>query len=88
MLGGAPTSFPALIHEHLFICLHKACADSLASENTSRLEAMQRAEVNIRDISEQVHHSLNRLRQNSIDEELFDVVSGFNALAGERSAIR
>ncbi|HEY6926086.1 MAG TPA: F0F1 ATP synthase subunit gamma [Steroidobacteraceae bacterium] len=82
MLGGAPLSFPALVHEHLFICLYKACAESLASENASRLEAMQRAERNIDDISAGLHRSLNRLRQSTIDAELFDVVAGFNALGG------
>jgi F-type H+-transporting ATPase subunit gamma len=82
VLGGAPTSLSALVHEHLFICLYKACAESLASENTSRLEAMQRAEENIHDIAASMHRSLNRLRQSSIDEELFDVISGFNALGG------
>jgi F-type H+-transporting ATPase subunit gamma len=82
VLGGAPLSFPAFLHEHLFIRLYKACAESLASENTSRLEAMQRAEKNIDDISANLHRSLNRLRQSSIDQELFDIVSGFNSLAG------
>jgi len=82
ILGGASQSFPALVHEHLFICLYKACAESLASENASRLEAMQRAEKNIDDISDKLHRSLNRSRQSSIDSELFDVVSGFNALGG------
>ena len=81
VLGGAENSFAALVHEYLFICLYKACAESLASENASRLEAMQRAEKNIDSVSESLHRSLNRLRQSSIDEELFDVVAGFNALA-------
>jgi len=81
VLGGTHTNFPALVHEHLFICLYKACAESLASENASRLDAMQRAEKNIDDISAALHRSLNRLRQNTIDAELFDVVSGFNALS-------
>lgn len=80
MLGGRPTSLPALVHEHLFIGLFKACAESLASENASRLEAMQRAEKNIDEVSAKLHTSLNRLRQSSIDEELFDVVAGFNAV--------
>jgi F-type H+-transporting ATPase subunit gamma len=86
VLGGAPMSFAALVHEHLFIRLYKACAESLASENASRLEAMQRAQKNIDDISATVHRSINRLRQSTIDAELFDVVSGFNALSsGPRS---
>jgi F-type H+-transporting ATPase subunit gamma len=80
VLGGAASSFAALLHEHLFICVYKACAESLASENTSRLEAMQRAEKNIDEISANLHRSLNRLRQSSIDQELFDIVSGFNSL--------
>lgn len=80
VLGGAPSSLPALVHEHLFIGLFKACAESLASENASRLEAMQRAQKNIDEVAAKLHTSLNRLRQSSIDGELFDVVAGFNAV--------
>jgi F-type H+-transporting ATPase subunit gamma len=81
VLGGGTESLTALVHEHLFISLYRACAESLASENASRLEAMQRAEKNIESVSDDLRRSLNRLRQSSIDEELFDVVAGFNALA-------
>jgi F-type H+-transporting ATPase subunit gamma len=80
VLGGRATSFPAMVHEQLFISLYRACAESLASENASRLEAMQRAEENIDSVSEDLQLSINRLRQSSIDEELFAVVAGFNAL--------
>jgi F-type H+-transporting ATPase subunit gamma len=79
VLGGGGKSLAALVHEHLFISLYKACAESLASENASRLEAMQRAEKNIESVSAELRQSLNRLRQSSIDEELFDVVAGFEA---------
>jgi|HubBroStandDraft_1064217.scaffolds.fasta_scaffold65937_2 F-type H+-transporting ATPase subunit gamma len=80
VLGDRTTSLAGLIHEQLFISLYRACAESLASENASRLEAMQRAEDNIESVSDELQRSLNRLRQSSIDEELFDVVAGFNAL--------
>jgi F-type H+-transporting ATPase subunit gamma len=80
VLGDRTTSMTSLIHEQLFICLYRACAESLASENASRLEAMQRAEQNIERVSDGLQRSLNRLRQSSIDEELFDVLAGFNAL--------
>ena len=80
VLGGGAGSLAALVHEQLFISLYRACAQSLASENASRLEAMQRAEKNIESVSDDLRRSLNRLRQSSIDEELFDVVAGFNAL--------
>ena len=73
-------NFMALISEYLFVSLFKACAESLASENASRLEAMQRAEKNIGDLLDDLNKKYHRLRQSSIDEELFDVVSGFEAL--------
>ncbi len=70
----------ALIHEYLFVSLFKACAESLAAENASRLSAMQRAEKNIEELLEELNSKFHRSRQSSIDEELFDVVSGFEAL--------
>jgi F-type H+-transporting ATPase subunit gamma len=73
----------ALIREYLFISLFMACAESLAGENASRLAAMQRAEKNIDELLESLSQDFNRLRQSSIDEELFDVVSGFEALRKE-----
>lgn len=80
LLGAGAANLSALVHEHLFIGLYRACAESLASENASRLEAMQRAQKNIGTMSDTLHRSINRLRQSQIDEELFDVVAGFNAL--------
>jgi hypothetical protein len=35
------------------------------------------SQPNIEDISEQLNRKLHRIRQESIDEALFDVVSGF-----------
>jgi F-type H+-transporting ATPase subunit gamma len=72
----------ALIHEYLFISLFRACSESLAGENASRLAAMERADKNISELSEQLHGGYHQLRQRGIDEELFDVISGFEALRG------
>lgn len=80
VVGGVQMTIRALIHEYLFISLFKSCAESLASENASRLAAMQRAEKNIEELLDELSHRFHRLRQESIDEELFDVVSGFEAL--------
>ena len=74
------TTLRALIREYLFISLFRACAESLASENASRLAAMERADKNIDELMEILRGSFHRLRQSGIDEELFDVVSGFEAL--------
>jgi F-type H+-transporting ATPase subunit gamma len=71
----------ALIREYLFISLFRACAESLASENASRLAAMERADKNIDELLETLHGNFHRIRQAGIDEELFDVIAGFEALS-------
>jgi len=80
VLAGAAPTLISLVREYLFISFYRACAESLASENASRLSAMERAEKNIGDLLEQLKRDFNQLRQNGIDEELFDVVSGFEAI--------
>ena len=82
VLPASDGTLRALVREYLFISLFRACAESLASENASRLAAMQRADKNIDDLLETLHGTFHRLRQSGIDEELFDVISGFEALAG------
>lgn len=71
----------AFVREYLFVSLFRACAESLSSENASRLAAMERAEKNIEELLDELNRSFHRLRQGGIDEELFDVVAGFEALA-------
>lgn len=84
VLGGGEPTRQALIREYLFISLFRACAESLASENASRLAAMQRAEKNIDELLEELRQSFHQQRQSTIDEELFDVISGFEALTVPR----
>jgi len=81
VLNHGATTLRALLREYLFISLFRACAESLASENASRLAAMERADRNILDLREQLQGRFHRLRQGSIDEELFDVTAGYEALA-------
>ena len=83
VLGSGITTLRALIRGYLFVSLFKACAESLASENASRLAAMQRADKNIDELLEDLNGKFHRLRQSGIDEELFDVISGFEALSTE-----
>ena len=75
------TTLRALIREYLFISLFRACAESLASENASRLAAMERADRNIKDLLDNLQGQFHQQRQSSIDEELFDVTAGYQALA-------
>jgi len=86
ILGGGAMTLRALVREYLFITLFRSCAESLASENASRLAAMERADSTIRDLVEQLDGRFRHLRQSSIDEELFDVLSGYEALSGEHTA--
>ncbi len=81
VIGLGTVTLRALIREYLFVSLFRACAESLASENASRLAAMQRADKNIDELLDDLNSNFHRLRQSSIDEELFDVVSGFEALS-------
>jgi len=81
-MGEGTETLRALIREYLFVSIFRACAESLASENASRLAAMQRADRNIDELLETLQGDFHRLRQSGIDEELFDVISGFEALAG------
>jgi F-type H+-transporting ATPase subunit gamma len=85
IMSGGTTTLRALLREYLFISLFRACAESLASENASRLAAMQRADKNIDDLLETLHGTFHQLRQSGIDEELFDVISGFEALSKEKA---
>jgi F-type H+-transporting ATPase subunit gamma len=85
VMGDETATLRALIREYLFVSLFRACAESLASENASRLAAMQRADKNIDELLEDLNGSFHRIRQSSIDAELFDVVSGFDALTGPAS---
>ena len=70
----------AVFIAYLFVSIFRACAESLASENASRLAAMDRADRNIDEMLGTLEDALHRLRQAKIDEELSDVISGFKAL--------
>lgn len=81
VIGEKQDVFDAFVRGYLFVLLFQACAESLASENASRLAAMQRAEKNIQEVLEDLSRTFHRIRQESIDEELFDVISGYEARA-------
>jgi F-type H+-transporting ATPase subunit gamma len=84
VIGSDTATLRAFIRGYLFVSLFRACAESLASENASRLTAMQRADKNIDESLEDLNRTFHRLRQSGIDEELFDVISGFEALVASR----
>ncbi|BBP01077.1 F0F1 ATP synthase subunit gamma [Sulfuriferula nivalis] len=84
IIGESALTLAAFIREYLFVSLFRSCVESLASENASRLAAMQRAEKNIEEMLVDLRLSYHRLRQSGIDAELFDVVSGFELLISNK----
>lgn len=77
--------FSSLIRQYLFVSLYRAAAESLASENASRLAAMQGAERNIGTRLDGLTQLFHQTRQMSITEELLDIASGFEAILSEES---
>lgn len=76
-LGTTGLTLSALVREYLFVSIYQSCAESLASENASRLIAMQRAEKNIEEMLASLQQKYHHQRQEAIDAELFDVVAGY-----------
>lgn len=71
----------ALIRQYLFVVLFKVLAESLASENTSRLLTMQMAEKNIDERLAEFLKTYHELRQSIITSEILDIISGIEALS-------
>ncbi len=74
--------------QHIFVTLYRALAESLQSEHASRLASMQRAERNIEELLDDLVRRRNQLRQDGITAELLDIVSGYEALSGEKEQER
>ena len=77
----------SLLRQRLFVVLYRAFAESLASENASRLASMQAAERNIAERLEELRALFCYRRQHSITEELLDIVAGFEALSNQPKAL-
>lgn len=72
--------FAELIRHYLFVSLYRAFAESLASENASRLISMQVAEQNIEERLEAFNAAFQQQRQSIITEEILEILSGFEVL--------
>jgi F-type H+-transporting ATPase subunit gamma len=74
----------SLVRQYLFVTIYRALAESLASENASRLASMQAAEKNIAERLDELYMDYHRQRQSTITEELMDIIAGFEALTGDK----
>ena len=75
--------FSSLVREHLFFSLYRAFAESLASENSSRLSSMQAAERNIEEHLTELLANYRKQRQEAISSELLDILTGYEALSSK-----
>lgn len=77
------TLFTHTVEQYLFSSLFRAFAESLASENAARLQAMSGAEDNIEDRLDELVSEYHSERQTTITEELLDLTAGYEALSVE-----
>lgn len=73
----------SLIQQYLFITLYRAFCYSLAAENASRLSSMQSASDNIEEKLAELNLDYRSKRQDSITEELNDIISGFKVIRND-----
>ncbi len=71
--------FSGLIRQFLMVSLFRAQAESLASEQASRLRSLQNAEKNIEEHVEELQGEFRIKRQATVTSELLDLVAGFKA---------
>lgn len=87
-IAGSSHTATDLRSEFLFIAICHAIAESVMAENTTRLMAMQRAEKNIDELVATFRLEYMHLRQDQIDSELFDVISGYESLKTSQTGER
>lgn len=73
--------FSDLLRQFFFVSLFRAQAESLASEQASRLRSLQNAEKNIEEHIEELSGEYRVKRQASITSELLDLVAGYKTVA-------
>ena len=78
--------FSSLVREHLFVAIFRAAAESMASEHATRLASMQAAEHNIDDRLEEMNRAYHQRRQQTITEELLDIIAGFETFRATEAA--
>ncbi|MDL2260291.1 ATP synthase F1 subunit gamma [Deltaproteobacteria bacterium OttesenSCG-928-K17] len=75
------TLFGRLIPRSLAIMIYQAMLESVTSENAARMQAMDNASKNCKEITESLTQVYNKLRQAAVTNELLDIVNGSEALA-------
>ncbi|XP_954517.1 ATP synthase gamma chain, mitochondrial precursor, putative [Theileria annulata] len=72
--------YPDFYEFYLTSCIYGCMLDSLASEQSARMSAMDNASSNATDMLSKLTLKYNRARQSKITLELIEIISGANAL--------
>jgi len=73
--------FDDIVSEYFFATLENAAMQSFFSENSTRFRTMEAARQNIQNKSGELTKLMQRLRQDSVTNEILDLISGSEALA-------
>jgi F-type H+-transporting ATPase subunit gamma len=71
-----------LLPRYVEVLIYQALLESLASEHSARMVAMHAATQNARDVIQELTLAYNKMRQTSITNEILEISSGAEALAG------
>ena len=71
-----------LLPKFIAVQVYQAILESIASEQSARMVAMRSATDNAKSLGEELTLTMNKLRQDSITNELLDLVGGQMALEG------
>jgi len=70
----------ALVHKYVRYSMYYALIDSLAAEHSARMQAMDAASNNAKEMIRKLSIEYNKARQESITTELIEIISGMEAL--------
>ena len=71
-----------LLFEHLALQLYLGLVESMVSEHSARLQAMDAAKGNIDERSEELARAFHIVRQQGITAEMLEIASGAQSLSG------
>ncbi len=74
------TLLEALVHRYLEYVMYYALIDSLAAEHGARMQAMDAATTNAKEMVKSLTVQYNKARQEAITTELIEIISGVEAL--------
>lgn len=70
-----------IVPKYIASLIYGALSEALASENGARMQAMDNATSNAEEMIEDLELEYNRVRQDSITQELTEIIAGANAIS-------